>query len=364
MLKNLGLTDTHKVIQGSYNVLVCCRDGVALVTFSYRRVGGGGRGRVGKWEASNHPPLPYFPHFLHILSSRPSLPGPPPSSNLLCSSSSLLLLAFPSHPSVTCPTRGRSQCRARRRWSAQGPDRRPGGRMALVGLRLVLLFLVGDSAGNGHQWAWQPRKAEKLPGGGGSHRFSAFWLRSSVEGGLANDSTHPLLAVPGLPRGGCLRTRTWGCARVTFWSHSVVAWAFLVTLLPALSPLKQIFWSPGSGIGFLCTRGLTEPWQKMYRNQELWMPSVPGTLGPMRKGPQASQTWHPLSNEVKMVTSSGKLCIYYPEQQRKRISWIFELFLWLWGSFSQENWFFYFLNTVKEERGNGPQMMEGYGAKS
>uniref|UniRef100_A0A4W2EW06 Serine protease inhibitor Kazal-type 1 n=3 Tax=Bos TaxID=9903 RepID=A0A4W2EW06_BOBOX len=151
MLKNLGLTDTHKVIQGSYNVLVCCRDGVALVAFSLQKGWGRGRGRVGKWEASNHPPLPYFPHFLHILSSRPSLPGPPPASNLLCSSSSpcppsLLLLAFPSHPSVTCPTRGRSQCRARRRWSAQGPDRRPGGRMALVGLRLVLLFLVGDSA--------------------------------------------------------------------------------------------------------------------------------------------------------------------------------------------------------------------------
>ena len=25
-------------------------------------------------------------------------------------------------------------------------------------------------------------------------------------------------------------------------------------------------------------------------------------------------------NEVKMVTSSGKLCIYYPEQQKKAIS--------------------------------------------
>uniref|UniRef100_A0A8C2QX47 Kazal-like domain-containing protein n=1 Tax=Capra hircus TaxID=9925 RepID=A0A8C2QX47_CAPHI len=51
---------------------------------------GWGRGRwgVGKWDASNHPPLPYFPHFLHTLSSRPSFPGPPPSSNLLCSSSS------------------------------------------------------------------------------------------------------------------------------------------------------------------------------------------------------------------------------------------------------------------------------------
>lgn len=39
--------------------------------------------------------------------------------------------------------------------------------MALVGLPLVLLFLVGDSAGNGHQWAWQPREAEELPGGAG-----------------------------------------------------------------------------------------------------------------------------------------------------------------------------------------------------
>ena len=103
MLKNLGLTDTHKVIQGSYNVLVCCRDGVALVAFSYRRVGGGGRGRVGKWEASNHPPLPYFPHFLHILSSRPSLPGPPPSSNLLCSSSSLCPPSLLPPPSSYLP---------------------------------------------------------------------------------------------------------------------------------------------------------------------------------------------------------------------------------------------------------------------
>jgi len=188
MLKNLGLTDTHKVIQGSYNVLVCCRDGVALVAFSLQKGWGRGRGRVGKWEASNHPPLPYFPHFLHILSSRPSLPGPPPASNLLCSSSSpcppsLLLLAFPSHPSVTCPTRGRSQCRARRRWSAQGPDRRPGGRMALVGLRLVLLFLVGDSAGNGHQWAWQPRKAEKLPGAGGVSSLLGLLTEIKCRGG-------------------------------------------------------------------------------------------------------------------------------------------------------------------------------------
>lgn len=37
----------------------------------------------------------------------------------------------------------------------------------------------------------------------------------------------------------------------------------------AFSLKKQIFWSPGSGVGFFCTRGPAEPWQEMYRNQEL-----------------------------------------------------------------------------------------------
>lgn len=144
--------------------------------------------------------------------------------------------------------------------------------MALEALRLGLLLLVcWDSAGNAHLSACSAedrprsyREGVSLETAPARVRTALASLRAPVTGGsrpaprLSRDTN---LGVCGA---GAVKPATLFSSCLGF-----VPSIFLVTLLSALSPLKQISWSPRSGVGFLCTRGPTEPQQEMYRNQEL-----------------------------------------------------------------------------------------------
>lgn len=142
--------------------------------------------------------------------------------------------------------------------------------MARTALRLVLLLLVGDLAGNAHPCAWS---AEDRRGSGGEG--SPRRLPASGSWRPRCPSAHPLLVGLGQPCGRSssnanLERGVGDVVELATFFSACLGFApsnFLVTpyfiikivfnikiiVLFFIYLLKQIFWSPRAGVGFLCT---------------------------------------------------------------------------------------------------------------
>lgn len=205
-------------------------------------------------SSSPAPPYQSFP----VPPGPPTLPVLPPP----------LILPFPApsspHP-VACPTCARpSYCAGAGALSIRRPAAEGGWR------RRRWAWCCCSWPGSGQvtliSWPGQPRTR------GGIMRC-----------GLVRDCPPLYPGVPGVlprtrywplgPRCSPLATRTWGRGSVTV-EPGILQFLLELhsqllsdTLLSALSPLKQIFWSSRLGVEFLCTVAqLNEPRHKMYRN--------------------------------------------------------------------------------------------------